>query len=72
MTGRRRDYYRGWSTPEANSLVPAGSALVVGEHGRILMQRRADSGNWVCPAGPRRSAMHQSALVIAHADGEVS
>jgi hypothetical protein len=45
MSGRR-DYYRDPSAPKANSLKPGGSALVVDEQGRILMQRRSDSGNW--------------------------
>ncbi|MGQ4601608.1 NUDIX domain-containing protein [Nocardia sp. R6R-6] len=34
-----------------NSLVPGGSALVVDDHGAILMQRRSDSGNWSFPGG---------------------
>lgn len=48
---RRRDYYRDSRAPKANSLVPGGSALVTDEAGRILMQRRADSGNWALPGG---------------------
>jgi ADP-ribose pyrophosphatase YjhB (NUDIX family) len=32
-------------------LVPGGSALVTDEDGRILLQRRADSGNWALPGG---------------------
>jgi ADP-ribose pyrophosphatase YjhB (NUDIX family) len=47
----RRDYYRDPNAPKANSLVPGGSALVTDEHGRILMQRRTDSGNWALPGG---------------------
>ncbi|WP_326558910.1 NUDIX domain-containing protein [Micromonospora sp. NBC_01796] len=50
MTGRR-DYYRDPAAPRANSLVPGGSALVADERGRILMQRRSDSGNWSLPGG---------------------
>src|SRR5690242_15654810 len=41
----RRDYYRDPEAPRANSLVPGASALIVDERGRLLMQRRADSGN---------------------------
>ena len=48
---RRRDYYHDPAAPKANSLVPGGSALVTDEHGRILMQRRTDSGNWSLPGG---------------------
>lgn len=47
----RRDYYRDPHAPKANSLVPGGSAIVTDEHGRILMQRRTDSGNWALPGG---------------------
>ncbi|MFE3024397.1 NUDIX domain-containing protein [Nocardia tengchongensis] len=47
----RRDYYRDPNAPKANSLEPGGSALVVDEVGRVLMQRRGDSGNWSLPGG---------------------
>ncbi|HCT79445.1 MAG TPA: NUDIX hydrolase [Micromonosporaceae bacterium] len=50
MSGRP-DFYRDPRAPKANSLVAGGSALVTDEHGRILMQRRADSGNWALPGG---------------------
>ncbi|MDP9793708.1 ADP-ribose pyrophosphatase YjhB (NUDIX family) [Catenuloplanes nepalensis] len=50
MTGRR-DYYHDPAAPKANSLVPGGSALVVDDHGHVLLQRRADSGNWALPGG---------------------
>ena len=48
---RRIDYYRDPQAPAANSLVPGGSALVVDDAGRVLLQRRADSGNWSLPGG---------------------
>ncbi|MEN3608628.1 NUDIX domain-containing protein [Plantactinospora sp. CA-294935] len=48
---RRVDYFDDPSAPAANSLVPGGAALVVDEQGRILLQRRADSGNWSLPGG---------------------
>ncbi|MEV6631635.1 NUDIX domain-containing protein [Actinoplanes sp. NPDC051470] len=50
MSGRR-DYYHDPAAPRANSLVPGGSALVVDEQGRVLLQRRTDSGNWALPGG---------------------
>ena len=49
--GSRRDYYKDPNAPKANSLVPGGSALVVDSEGRVLMQRRGDSGNWSLPGG---------------------
>lgn len=49
--GRRTDYYHDPAAPTPNSLVPGGSALVTDDAGRILLQRRADSGNWALPGG---------------------
>ncbi|MGC4780460.1 NUDIX domain-containing protein [Micromonospora zamorensis] len=50
MTGRR-DYYHDPTAPVANSLVPAAAAIVTDQHGRVLLQRRSDSGNWSLPGG---------------------
>lgn len=47
----RRDYYKDPNAPKANSLVPGASVLVTDAAGRILMQRRYDSGNWSLPGG---------------------
>jgi ADP-ribose pyrophosphatase YjhB (NUDIX family) len=47
----RREYYDDPDAPEPNSLVVATSAVVADGQGRILMQRRADSGNWALPGG---------------------
>src|SRR5262245_11931285 len=50
----RRDYEDDPSAPAANSLVPAASAIVVDDSGRILLQLRRDNGMWALPGG----AMH--------------
>jgi ADP-ribose pyrophosphatase YjhB (NUDIX family) len=47
----RHEYYDDPDAPVPNSLVVATSAVVVDGQGRILMQRRADSGNWALPGG---------------------
>ncbi|MFJ8440489.1 NUDIX hydrolase [Kitasatospora griseola] len=47
----RRDYEDDPDAPEANSLVPAASVVVVGDDGRVLLQRRADNGMWALPGG---------------------
>ncbi len=47
----RVDYYHDPSAPNANSLVVGSSAIVTDENGRILLQRRSDSGNWALPGG---------------------
>lgn len=48
---KRTDYYHDPQAPTANSLVVGGSAVVVDGEGRILLQRRSDSGNWALPGG---------------------
>lgn len=50
MTGRR-DHYHDPDAPTPNSLIPGAAALVTDEHGRVLLQRRTDSGNWSLPGG---------------------
>ncbi|MCZ9352999.1 NUDIX domain-containing protein [Streptomyces mutabilis] len=50
----RRDYEDDPAAPPANSLVPAASAVVVDDAGRVLLQRRVDNGMWALPGG----AMH--------------
>jgi hypothetical protein len=47
----RVDYYHDPGAPQANSLVVGSSAVVVDDEGRILLQRRSDSGNWALPGG---------------------
>lgn len=47
----RIDYYHDSNAPSANSLVVGSSAVVENSEGRILLQRRRDSGNWALPGG---------------------
>ncbi|MFD4571567.1 NUDIX domain-containing protein [Streptomyces sp. NPDC058417] len=47
----RRDYEDDPAAPRANSLVPAASAVVTDEAGRVLLQRRVDNGTWALPGG---------------------
>jgi ADP-ribose pyrophosphatase YjhB (NUDIX family) len=47
----RVDYYDDPDAPAANSLVPAASAVVVDDEGRILLHRRSDNGKWALPGG---------------------
>jgi ADP-ribose pyrophosphatase YjhB (NUDIX family) len=47
----RREYYNDPAAPEPNTLVVATSAVVVDKAGRILLQRRTDSGHWALPGG---------------------
>lgn len=50
-TTTRREFYDDPDAPAPNSLVVATSAVVTDSRGRILLQRRADSGNWALPGG---------------------
>lgn len=47
----RRDYYDDPEAPAANSLVPAASAIVVDDEGRLLLHRRQDNNQWALPGG---------------------
>lgn len=47
----RRDYYDDPTAPAVNSLVPAASAIVVDDEGRILLHRRQDNNMWALPGG---------------------
>lgn len=47
----RVDYYHDPAAPPANSLAVGSSAIVADSDGRILLQRRSDSGNWALPGG---------------------
>lgn len=47
----RIDYYRDPNAPAANALVPAASAVVTDEEGRVLVHRRVDNDLWALPGG---------------------
>jgi ADP-ribose pyrophosphatase YjhB (NUDIX family) len=48
---RRIEHFNDPGAPPANSLVPAASAIVVDDAGRILLQRRTDNALWSIPGG---------------------
>ena len=47
----RTEFYDDPKAPKPNSLVVAASAVVTDGAGRVLLQRRADSGLWALPGG---------------------
>jgi len=47
----RVEYWHDPHAPEPNSLVPACGVLAVDDQGRILLQRRRDTGQWALPMG---------------------
>jgi ADP-ribose pyrophosphatase YjhB (NUDIX family) len=48
---RRIEHFNDPEAPAANSLVPAASAIVVDDAGRILLHRRTDNTLWSIPGG---------------------
>jgi 8-oxo-dGTP pyrophosphatase MutT (NUDIX family) len=47
----RTEYWNDPAAPEPNSLVPAAGTLTLDADGRILLQRRRDTGQWALPMG---------------------
>ncbi|RBQ17555.1 NUDIX hydrolase [Spongiactinospora rosea] len=47
----RVEYWNDEDAPQANSLVPACGTVTVDDQGRILLQRRRDTGQWALPMG---------------------
>jgi 8-oxo-dGTP pyrophosphatase MutT (NUDIX family) len=47
----RIDYYNDPHAPRANSIVPAASAIVANDEGKILLHRRSDNDLWALPGG---------------------
>jgi 8-oxo-dGTP pyrophosphatase MutT (NUDIX family) len=47
----RVEYLNDPTAPKPNSLVPASGVLAVDDEGRVLLQRRRDTGQWAIPMG---------------------
>jgi 8-oxo-dGTP pyrophosphatase MutT (NUDIX family) len=47
----RTDYLDDPNAPRPNTLVPAAGILAVDDDGRLLLQRRRDTGQWAIPMG---------------------
>jgi 8-oxo-dGTP pyrophosphatase MutT (NUDIX family) len=47
----RTEYWNDPAAPKPNSLVPAAGILAVDNQGRLLLQRRRDTGQWAIPMG---------------------
>jgi 8-oxo-dGTP pyrophosphatase MutT (NUDIX family) len=63
----RIEYWNDPGAPAPNSLVPACGVLAVDEQGRLLLQRRRDTGQWALPMGkmelgetPRQCAIRET------------
>jgi len=51
MAAGRTEYLNDPEAPKPNSLVPAAGVLAVDPDGRVLLQRRRDTGQWAIPMG---------------------
>jgi 8-oxo-dGTP pyrophosphatase MutT (NUDIX family) len=51
MAAGRTEYLNDPDAPKPNSLVPAAGVLAVNGQGRVLLQRRRDTGQWAIPMG---------------------
>ena len=47
----RVEYWNDPAAPKPNNLVPACGVLAVDDQGRVLLQRRRDTGQWAIPMG---------------------
>jgi 8-oxo-dGTP pyrophosphatase MutT (NUDIX family) len=47
----RVEYWQDPAAPAPNSLVPACGVLAIDDRGRLLLQRRRDTGQWAIPMG---------------------
>ncbi len=47
----RTDFLDDPNAPQANTIIPAVSAIITDSEGRILLQRRSDNGLWGLPGG---------------------
>ena len=63
----RVEYWNDPAAPKPNSLVPACGILAVDDLGRVLLQRRRDTGQWAIPMGkqelgetPRQCAIRET------------
>jgi 8-oxo-dGTP pyrophosphatase MutT (NUDIX family) len=51
MAVGRTEYLNDPNAPKPNSLVPAAGVLAIDTEGRVLLQRRRDTGQWAIPMG---------------------
>ncbi len=60
----RRDYYGDPDAPRPNAIVPAVTAVVSDEEGRLLMIRRVDNDLWALPGGAVEIGESVSSAVV--------
>jgi ADP-ribose pyrophosphatase YjhB (NUDIX family) len=66
----RRDLLDDPNAPNANSLVPAASAIVVDDAGRILLHKRTDNEYWSIPGGAMKPGESIAETVVREVQEE--
>jgi 8-oxo-dGTP pyrophosphatase MutT (NUDIX family) len=78
----RTEYLNDPAAPKPNSLVPAAGVLTCDGDGRVLLQRRRDTGQWAIPMGKHElgetvaecgilGIYSDPGHIVAYTDGEV-
>ena len=68
--GRRIEYLNDPAAPKPNSLVPAAGVLAVDGAGRVLLQRRRDTGQWAIPMGKQELGETVSQCAVRETEEE--
>jgi 8-oxo-dGTP pyrophosphatase MutT (NUDIX family) len=66
----RIEYLNDPAAPKPNSLVPACGVLVVDGEGRVLLQRRRDTGQWAIPMGKQELGETPSQCALRETEEE--
>lgn len=66
----RTEYLNDPAAPKPNSLVPAAGVLAVDETGRLLLQRRRDTGQWAIPMGKQELGETVSQCAVRETEEE--
>ena len=66
----RVEYWNDPAAPKPNSLVPACGILAVDDLGRVLLQRRRDTGQWAIPMGKQELGETPSQCAIRETQEE--
>ncbi len=66
----RTEYLNDPAAPAPNSLVPACGILVIDDGGRVLLQRRRDTGQWAIPMGKQELGETPSQCAIRETEEE--
>jgi len=66
----RKEHINNPDAPKANSLIPAASAVVTDEEGRILLHRRSDNELWSLPGGAMEIGESISETVVREVQEE--